>query len=178
MPGRRKKWRAISTAHARDAKACKALSKPTESVSSPDPIETEVVDLQSDEEQEAEVTTWPGGVENHDLWCSNSEYPSTEDGLPTEHGELALGSSEDEFSELEGEELVESLRRRQEHEADLVEEVSGYEKLANSRLTGREWRKAENSRKLGYNGLSARTKRFHAQKAREKEKVDAEMRKS
>ena len=50
------------------------------------------------------------GVENHDLWCSNSEYPSTEDGLPTEHGELALGSSEDEFSELEGEELVEGGR--------------------------------------------------------------------
>ena len=119
-----------------------------------------------------------GGVENHDLWCSNSEYPSTEDGLPTEHGELALGSSEDEFSELEGEELVESLRRRQEHEANLVEEVSGYGKLANSQLTGREWRKAESSRKLGYNGLSVRTKRFHAQKAREKEKVDAEMRKS
>ena len=59
MPGRRKKWRAISTAHARDAKARKALSKPTESVSSPDPIEIEVVDLQSDKEQEAEVTTWP-----------------------------------------------------------------------------------------------------------------------
>ena len=98
MPGRRKKWRAISTAHARDAKAHKALSKPTESVSSPDPIKIEVVDLQSDEEQEAEVTTWPGGVENHDLWCSNSEHPSTEHGLPTEHGELALGSSEDEFS--------------------------------------------------------------------------------
>ena len=74
--------------------------------------------------------------------------------------------------------MVESLRRRQEHEANLVEEVSGYGKLANSQLTGREWRKAESSRKLGYNGLSVRTKRFRAQKAREKEKVDAEMRKS
>ena len=61
MPGRRKKWRAMSTGHARDVKARKASSKPTESVSSPDPIEIEVVDLQSDEEQEAEVTTWPGG---------------------------------------------------------------------------------------------------------------------
>ena len=37
MPGRRKKWRAISAAHARDAKARKASSKPTESASlSPD----------------------------------------------------------------------------------------------------------------------------------------------
>ena len=178
MPGRRKKWRAISAAHARDAKARKASSKPTESVSSPDPIEIEVVDLQSDEEQEAEATTWPGGVENHELWGSDSEYSSTEEDLPTEDGELIMDSSEDEFSELEGKELVESLQRRQEHEAELVEEVTGYGKVASSRLTGTEWRKAESSRKLGYNGLSARTKRFHAQKAREKEKVDAEMRKS
>ena len=51
----------MSTGHARDVKARKASSKPTESVSSPDPIEIEVVDLQSDEEQKAEVTTWPGG---------------------------------------------------------------------------------------------------------------------
>ena len=65
-------------------------------------------------------------------------------------------SSEDEFSELEGEELVESLQRRLEHELGLVEGTTAYEKVAaSSRLTWKEWKKIESNQKLGYSKVMA-----------------------
>ena len=60
-------------------------------------------------------------------------FHQTMPGLTTDEDS---NSSEDEFSELKGEELVESLQRRLEHELGLVEGTTAYEKVAaSSRLT-------------------------------------------
>ena len=62
---------------------------------------------------------------------------------------------EDDVIELQGEELVESLRCQMEAEITLERQLSkeGLEVLM-WKIDAREWRKAESKRSLGYNGLS------------------------
>ena len=52
---------------------------------------------------------------------------------------------------------------------------SGYSIISKKRTEG-DWRKAGSHRSLGYNGQSARTKRYREHAAREKEKEDAKLR--
>ena len=81
MPGHHRKWQVLSAAHARAAKACK--SEPSTSLS-PNLTKIEVLDVETDEEAEAEVTTWPGGVANHKLGDSDNTCSSHEGDLMTE----------------------------------------------------------------------------------------------
>ena len=48
--------------------------------------------------------------------------------------------------------------------------------IISKKQTKGDWRKAESHHSLGYNGQSARTKRYHEQAAREKEKEDVKLR--
>ena len=78
----------------------------------------------------------------------------------------AESQDEDDVIELQGEELVESLRCQMEAEITLERQLSkeGLEVLMR-KIDAREWQKAESKRSLGYNGLSKRTGRRQRQAA-------------
>ena len=103
---------------------------------------------------------WDGTV-NH--IPSDSEDPDWSD--------MSDSDSEEEFSELEGEELLESLQMRLEKELELLSVPTPYEKIA-APVTSKQWAKAESNRCFSYNGQSVRTKRRVRQQAWEKEKDD------
>ena len=125
------------------------------------------------ESSEVEVTSWTGGVNNHLIGFdeSDSDFGDTE---------WESEESEDEVDELEGADLVESLRKELENELNLLKQAAQtpYEKISNANLTARDWKKAEQNRGLGYNGLASRTQRKHRQDAREKAERDKITRKS
>jgi len=77
--------------------------------------------------------------------------------------EWASESSEDEVDELEGADLVESLRKEVENEMDLLKQAAEtpYEKISNRNLTAKDWKIAEQYRGLGYSGHASRTQRKH-----------------
>ena len=89
----------------------------------------------------------------------------------------AKSQDEDDVIELQGEELVESLRCQMEAEITLERQLSkeGLEVLIR-KIDAWEWQKAELKRLLGYNGLSKRTGRRQRQAAWEKEVQDEKMR--
>jgi len=103
---------------------------------------------------------WDGGV--------NFQASDSDDCGYSESGEV-------ELQELEGAELLRSLELRLTREHELRAAPVQYSELLR-KVSLKEWEKAEKKRGLGYNGLSARTKRRHNQKAREKETKDAVMR--
>jgi len=76
---------------------------------------------------------------------------------------------------LEGTELLQSLELRLTREHKLCAAPVQYLELL-QKVSLKEWEKAEKKHGLGYNGLSARTKWQHNQKAWEKETKDAVMR--
>ena len=109
---------------------------------------------------------WDGGVNNIAL-DSDSESD----------GDWQTDSdAESELSELEGEELVESLQTQLQNELKSLSVPSPYEVISQSH-TSEDWTKAEGNRSLGYNKLSDRTKRRREHDAREKEKLDSVERK-
>ncbi|TFY70750.1 hypothetical protein EVG20_g2243, partial [Dentipellis fragilis] len=90
-----------------------------------------------------------------------------------------------EMSELEGDELIENLRRgmlseEQEFTRPDAEvennEPTLYKRLAAQKVTPSQWSTAERKRALGYNGLSGRTKRREKKNAKDKAEQDARMR--
>jgi hypothetical protein len=89
------------------------------------PIE---VDLTIDEDifSDIECTKWTGGV-NH-IVLSDSE---SDDGSDFEDDSDYNGESEEEFSELEGEELIESLRCQAEKELELLKNPNAVSKMRN-----------------------------------------------
>ena len=114
------------------------------------------------------VTSWTGGVNNHKLeqeWINLDEL------------------SEEEVSELEGDDLIESLCRGMEHEekqlnsqavASTAELITvGYGLPRGEGLTKIDWKKVESKRSLGYNRLSERTARWKAKQARDKAVIEA-----
>jgi len=92
---------------------------------------------------------------------------------------------DDVLSELEGEELQESLRKEMETELQVVEQnkvdlapdpgSTAYDILMRD-LPGGQWKAAESNRHLGYNGNAKRTKRRHRQEAREAEEMNKVLR--
>ena len=118
------------------------------------------------------VTSWTGGVNNHEL---EREW--------TDLDEL----SEEEVSELEGDDLIESLRRGMEHEekqlnstmvASRTDPVTiGHGLPQGEGLISIDWKKAESKRGLGYNGLSERMARRKSKQARDKAVIEANVRK-
>ncbi|KAA1476311.1 hypothetical protein DENSPDRAFT_505648 [Dentipellis sp. KUC8613] len=90
-----------------------------------------------------------------------------------------------EMSELEGDELIENLRRgmlseEQEFTRPDAEvennEPTLYKSLVAQKVTPSQWSTAERKRALGYNGLSGRTKRREKKNAKDKAEQDARMR--
>ena len=91
--------------------------------------------------------------------------------------------TDDDLSELEDDELQESLRKQKEGESDAVRDMNQETRntfhILLRDLTSEDWKTAHSNCNLGYgNKSSDRTRRRHAQQAREKEARDAETRKS
>ena len=92
---------------------------------------------------------------------------------------------DDVLSELEGEELQESLRKKMETELQVVEQnkvdlaldpgSTAYDILMRD-IPGGQWKAAESNQHLGYNGNAERTKRRHRQEAREAEEMNKVLR--
>jgi hypothetical protein len=127
------------------------------------------VDIGSDPPSDSEICSWNGGL-NH--------YPS--DVEKTTHWDSDSESEEDGFSDLEGDELLESLQKVQEKDLKRLENVSkltAFDKMSQN-LTSEEWKKAESNRHLGYSKGSTRTQRRHDLEARRKEEKDSVIRKT
>jgi hypothetical protein len=128
-----------------------------------------------DEEQELNEAEYsisePGDQWGEDTgWDTEEEY----DGL--------VGDEDEELSELEGEDLCESLRIRVEGE---MKELANAEQASQTayaaimqELSAKDWRKLETQRGLGYNGQAERTKRRHRQNVREEEEKNKKLRNS
>ena len=93
--------------------------------------------------------------------------------------EWEIESTEDEMDNLEGEALIESLRKEIEHEISLLKEFeqTQYDKISQAKLTRKEWKEVEKNRGFGYTGRAKRTQQKHRQQAREKAGKDAATRK-
>lgn len=127
---------------------------------------TNPIILDLEPEDDDEICTWAGGVNNHledDLegWIDLSED----------------SDDDDEIEELEGDELRESLESQMAREAETILEAAVYQKLMR-KITPKEWKKAELNRGLGYNGQSERSQQRRKKNAREKEFRDKQSRKS
>jgi hypothetical protein len=109
---------------------------------------------------------WEGGV-NHVL-SSDSGTDWTKSDSDSD--------PQSDFSELEGQELVESLQSCLEKELEMLGSQTPYEKVLIRRLTLGDWKKAEGNRGFGYTGNSDRSKRRKEQQAREKAKQDEVLR--
>jgi hypothetical protein len=129
----------------------------------PSPIASQDPVLPSDND---EVCHWNGGI---------SHIPSDSDS-DSEFSWATDSDTEDEFSELEGDRLVESLQKQLEMEIEMLHQPTAYKMITKS-CTAKEWTQAETKRGLGYNGLSVRTKCRNGQQAREREKGDSIARK-
>jgi hypothetical protein len=105
-------------------------------------------------------------------WDGTVNYvPSDLDSL-TEWTDDPNSGSEEEFSELDGEELAESLLERLENEFKIDKALIAFEKISQVILS-EHWEKAEKDWHLGYNGQSARTQCQKEQQAQKKEKEDS-----
>ena len=171
-----KKQHAESLAQAHEAKILKNLlqysSQPsvgqvdletTQTVSTTLRLEQPVLD-----DEIVSECDWDGNV-NH---CLSSDSDSDWD------NELEDGFESDnsEFSELEGEDLKESLQKALEAELTLLAWLMPYEVIQQA-TTSKEWKTAEQNRGLGYYGLSDQTQCCHEKKVRDKENKDKELHK-
>ncbi|KAF9497595.1 hypothetical protein BDN71DRAFT_1504597 [Pleurotus eryngii] len=146
---RKKKSVLVAAARARNAKFAKKLEqKPIEISSSSD----------------SEVCHWDGGV-NHEP-TSDSEFCITDSEMDT--------SDCEEFSDLDGEDLVDSIEEEMKKKGLPVPLAIIMQSAGQTAV----WKKAERNWAMGYNGQSARTKQLHAKKACEKAATDVVLRKS
>jgi hypothetical protein len=127
----------------------------------------------SDREQELNeaeyLTSEPGDQWGEDTgWGAKGEY----NGL--------VGDEDEELSELEGEDLCESLRIRVEGEMKTLADAEQASQAAYAaimqELSAKDWKKVEAKRGLGYNGHAERTKRRHRQNVQEEEKKNKNLR--
>ncbi|THH26932.1 hypothetical protein EUX98_g7257 [Antrodiella citrinella] len=128
---------------------------------------------ESDSETEDCCTLWTGGV-NHNPDCSDSgdsDWDSEDNESGSEHNTTDSEGAGMEVELLEDDELLNSLQ----DELQKLLVPTPYEELLNTNQ--HQWKKAERQRWWGYNGNSERTKRDHAKKLRDKEKVAEKMRK-
>lgn len=136
---------------------------------------------------EVECTGWSGGVAHY---ISSDEEPIVVSDDDKEE-------EEEEVEVLSGSELEETIRQHSERSRSTTtmeepatrttEELTVAVKRPISELntlsvimgprTNQDWKKAESTRSLGYNGQSVRTKRHHAKVARDKEMENTKLRK-
>lgn len=167
-------------------------SSVSSSTSTPTPdtkdAETEGIDNESSGE-EIECTGWSGGVTHYissdeDLISISDDSEEEEDVEELSGSELeeviqrnreklkgAAGMGEDERAGGVMEGQLAMLKAAQpKAESDALSIVMG-------RRTNQEWRKAESTRSLGYNGQSSRTRRRYEKASRDKETENANLRK-
>jgi hypothetical protein len=133
------------------------------------PMPPDPSDVFSDEESEGfeEIEIKITAPEDSD---SPNEQIATEKSIWESPEDEDGHRSEDDLSELEGEELEESLLRQKQTEDGLMEHLM-------RSIGAKEWKKAESSRHLRYgNKSSDRTQRWRRQKKREKENKDEKSR--
>ena len=167
MPRKLKRWK-DAAACARKGRA--AARKHRVDLEDPEPIHPEQEPFNELTDEDNERTKWTGGV----IHIPDSESDSDRDFDPSSALESEPGSDE-EFSELEGDELLESLQRQAAEEAKLLQKPVPYEELKRG-VSGQEWKKAEAKRGFGYTGNSGRTKRRQEKVARDKSDKDAKLR--
>jgi hypothetical protein len=145
----------------------------------------EVVEIPSDmaadsDYSDIECTGWTGGVNyvpsDMDTDTGDEDWKDTD----LDGGSTGAESDEndEDLEDLEGEDLLDSLRNKWEHRQQELEDLAKptpYKHIL-KKTTANEWKKAEANRGLGYNGESARRKREIAQQLREKEEHDKVMR--
>jgi len=126
--------------------------------------------VDEDTDSDDQCTRWTGGI-NH---VNSSD---SEEDLDFELSDMVTDSldEDEDFGELEDEELLASLQLQGAQEAEKLKRITAYEKLQRD-ISECEWKKAESNRALGYNGNSARTKRRSEKAARDKSEADAKTR--
>jgi hypothetical protein len=167
MPRKLKRW---NDAAARARKGRAAAHKNHLELKDPKSVHPEEETPNELTNVDNERTKWTGGV-NH-----ASDSDSDRDFNPSSASESEPGSDE-EFSELEGDELLESLQRQAAEEAKLLQKPVPYEELRRA-VSRQEWKKAEAKRGFGYTGNSGRTKRRQEKSARDRSDKDAKLRKT
>ena len=160
------------------------VSKPAVISPNPGPNDTENLDAENESsDDEIKCTGWSGGVTHY---VSSDEEPiciSDDDG--EEEVEELSGSELEDATWQHGELLAGTTTAKQATAGTAVEELLAAQPIAEAdtpsvlanQRTNQEWKKAESTRSLGYNGQSARTKRHRAKAARDKEMEDAKLRK-
>jgi len=157
-----KKCQNAAAAHARQARWLAPCSS-DDLVDSSTHVDATPIVVDVDSSSECGYT---GGV---DVDSEDSDDEYDEGGQMTSEWEL---SDSDSLNELEGDELEENLQMLQaEAEAEVarLEKPSAFEQILKP-VTSTYWKRAEENRSLGYNGLSKRTKERRAQQARTAEK--------
>ncbi|KAF8220442.1 hypothetical protein L208DRAFT_1382661 [Tricholoma matsutake] len=81
-----------------------------------------------------------------------------------------------EYSDLEGDSLVESLQKTLEAELESLRKPTPYEAIKQD-LSTKNWKKAEQNQGFGYGGHSDQTKRCHDKKVHDKEEEDKNLQK-
>ncbi|THH32729.1 hypothetical protein EUX98_g1481 [Antrodiella citrinella] len=136
----------------------------------------------SDSETEEFCTSWTGGV-SHDFCESDDSDEEWKDDEGTDGSEWESSDSEGDGMEvhgLEDDELLASLQEELKRELASLSKPTPYEEVMRTTGNSKHWENAESQRGLGYFqvGHSARTKREHAKKARDKEKENEKSRNS
>ena len=120
------------------------------------------------------VCCWDGGVNS---WSDNE----SDDAEWVDEEDLQAANEQDEDASeaesLQGDELMDSLVKEAQQELEMLKKMTPYEKIKTRTVSSQEWAKAES--KVGVkNGLSPRTARRHDKDQRDKEKTDANLRKT
>jgi hypothetical protein len=122
-----------------------------------------------DEAHENECMDWDGSL-NHFTVEELEQSDTDDDDEDTDDNE--------EFMELEGDELLQSLQLQGERERATIEALSTFRELKRT-ITKKEWKKAESSKRVVYSGNSSRTQQRKAKNARDmEEKIHKPMRNS
>jgi len=112
------------------------------------------------------IFSWDGGVNHH-----------SSDVEKTTHWDSDF--EEEGFSDLEGDELLQSLQRAQQKDLERLGNVSNptaFDKMSQN-LTLEEWKMAESNQHLGYSKQSMQTQCCHDLEARWKEEKDSAIQK-
>lgn len=104
---------------------------------------------------------------------SESENGSEPPGL----GDDGTESETDEVEELTGPELMQSLEREMEREADAIWEITLFDKITEISHSRDDWKRAESHIRVHYTGNSERTQRREKRRLEAKARSDKNLRK-
>jgi hypothetical protein len=112
--------------------------------------ESELPDLEPVSDDDQNECSWDGGV-NHTLSDSEADWKSTE------NSDDEGADSDSGLSELEGPDLVESLKNQLEQEIAALSHATPYERIK-APISSTHWKKTESNHGLGYTRNSDRTR--------------------